>query len=53
MLYSFIFQFSFGSGVDGSRGVFDVCGWGVLTYIVLQLLPGLVATHRLNKIASR
>ena len=46
------FQFSFATNVgDASTSVFDVCGWGVLTYVVLAIIPSMIATHRLRTTA--
>jgi len=38
--------FSLGSNVGGaSTSVFDICGWGVISYVLLQILPGLLLTQ--------
>merc|ERR1712244_154993 len=44
--------FSFATNVgDASTSVFDVCGWGVLTYVILAIIPSMIATHRLRTTA--
>jgi len=45
--------FSLGSNVGGaSTSVFDICGWGVISYVLLHILPSLLLTQVKSKSAK-